>query len=223
MSNPSNTLRQSLLAALCLGAIAASAFWIWHEQFSGSKRQRAVHQSIGRIMAEETGRMMNSTGRVVLITIDTSSEPELKAQHDAFDQTLARRFPQIHVKETYKVESDDKKKYSFGAGLSGRRYVRIVNKNLSADAIVSFIGVPGLDDDEIAQLKKSPPFLAESRSADKLKNLFEKKVIHTAITPRFQFPTPVKGAPRTSQEWFDQRFQIVTADNARELPDAKDE
>jgi hypothetical protein len=223
MNNPPGALRHSLVTGVCLVAIAASALWIWRVQFSGAKQHLALHQSLGRIMAEETSRLMNSTGRVVLITIDEAGEPELKAQHDAFHGTLARRFPQIHIKKIYKVESEDKKKYSFGAGLSGRRYVRIVNKNLSADAIVSFIGAPGLNDEEITQLKKVPPFLAESRSAGKLKPLFEKKLIHAAITTRFQFPTPVKGAPRTPQEWFDQRFQIVTPDNARDLPDAKGE
>ena len=64
---------------------------------------------------------------------------------------------------------------------------------------------------------------AEARSADKLKSLFDQKILHAAIVSRFQFPTPIKGKPRTPQEWFDQRFQIVTTNNAAELPAGKGE
>ena len=131
--------------------------------------------------------------------------------------------PGIKLEKSYKVETDDKPKYSFGTGLSGRRFVRIVNKNLEADALVSFIGVPTLSSEDLAQLKKTPKFVAEARSAEKLKRLFEQKVLSAAIVSRFQFPTPIKGQPRSPQEWFDQRYQIVTTSNLGELPNGKDE
>ena len=35
---------------------------------------------------------------------------------------------------------------------------------------------------------------------------------------RFEFPAPGTKKPRTPREWFDNRFQIVTATNAASLP-----
>ena len=64
------------------------------------------------------------------------------------------QYPGLTVKETYKLETDDKPKFHFGSGLSGRRYVRLVNKNISADAFVSFVGAPELTDKELAEIKK---------------------------------------------------------------------
>src|ERR1041385_9473469 len=95
--------------------------------------------------------IIDSSGKVVVIAIELAGVPELKTQLDEFERTL-HRFPRIHLEKSYKLESDDKPKYSFGTGLSGRRFVRIVNKNSSADAIVSFVGAPSLAEDEVAQL-----------------------------------------------------------------------
>jgi hypothetical protein len=224
MNHPANTstLRPVVIATLCLVVIAASALWIHRSEFAAPKFNVALHQAVGRVMAEETARAVNQTGRVVIVAIELAGVPELKVQLEEFERAL-RRFPHVTIKEKYLLEADDKPKYSFGAGLSSRRFVRLVNKNQSADAIVSFVGAPSLSTNEMAELKKTPKFIAEARAADKLKPVFAQKILHTAIVSRFQFPTPVKGRPANSQEWFDQRWQVVTAANAAELPDGRGE
>ena len=222
MKANSLSTKQLLVGVGCLLLIAASATWTWRREFAAPKFNLVLHQSVGRALAEETARLVNHTGKVVVIAIELAGVPELKAQLDAFEHAL-HRFPGIKLEKSYKVETDDKPKYSFGTGLSGRRFVRIVNKNLEADALVSFIGVPTLSSEDLAQLKKTPKFVAEARSAEKLKRLFEQKVLSAAIVSRFQFPTPIKGQPRSPQEWFDQRYQIVTTSNLGELPNGKDE
>lgn len=214
--------KQLLVGGACLLLIAASGLWTWRTQFAAPKFNLVLHQSVGLALAEETARLVNHSGKVVVIAIELAGVPELKAQLDAFEHAL-QRFPGIKLEKSYKIDTDDKPKYSFGTGLSGRRFVRIVNKNLEADALVSFIGVPTLSGGDLAQLKKTPKFIAEARSADKLRRLFEQKVLSAAVVSRFQFPTPVKGQPRNPREWFDQRFQIVTATNLDELPSGKEE
>ena len=221
-ATPRSLARQLLTIFFCVAAIAASAFWIYRTQFAAPKFNVALHEAVGRVMAEETARMLGNKGKVVVISIELAGVPELKAQLAAFERAL-KKFPGVVLHKKYPLETDDKPKYSFGSGLSGRRYVRIVNKNLEADAFVSFVGAPALAPDELKELKKLPPLLAEARSADKLKKPFDQKVLTAAVVQRFQFPTPVKGTPRTSQEWFDQRFQIITATNASNLPGGRDE
>ena len=179
-----------------------------------------LHRAVSGAMAEEAAKLVNQTGKVVVIAIELAGEPELKAQLDEFERAM-KRFPKVNLQKTYKLDTDEKPKYSFGSGLSGRRFARIVNKNPGTDLFVSFLGAPTLSSSELAELKFTPRLLAEARVADKLAKPFEQKILQTAIVSRFQFPNPVKGTPRTQQEWFDQRWQIVTAANVKELPSGK--
>ena len=222
MTTNAKGIPQWLTAMLCLAATGGSALWIYYTQFAAPKFNVALHRGIGRTLAQETAKLLNNTGKVVSVSIEWRGVPELKVQLDEFERTL-KQFPKIVLDKNYKLEIDDKPKYSFGTGLSGRRFVRIVNKNLGADAIVSFVGAPTLGEEDVAQLKKSPKVIVEARSADKLRKLFDQHILQSAVVSRFQFPSPVQGTPRTQQEWFDQRFQVVTANEASELPAGKEE
>ncbi len=119
------------------------------------------------------------------------------------------------------LDTEDQAKYGLGTGLSSRRFLRIVKNHPEADAVVSFVGVPRMSEDDFAQAasaKKWPKFIAEVRQADKLRALFEKKVMDAAIVSRFQFPAPGPEKTRTAQDWFQKRYQIVTPQNAESLP-----
>ena len=122
----------------------------------------------------------------------------------AFHRRL-KKLGEYDLKE-YELDTKNQPKYGVGAGLSGRRFVRTVLKNAKADAFVSFVGAPKLSDEEAAELKKVPRFIAESRSPDHLPKLFEKKILQVAVVSRFSFPAPGPQKPKTPQEWFDKRF-----------------
>jgi len=212
-----------LIIAFCLAVIAAAGTSIYRTQFAAPPFNVDLHRAVGRALAEQTALVLTNAGKIVLVSIESGGGcPELKTQMDEFEQTL-KRFPRLRIKDRYLLETDDKQKYSFGTGLSGRRYVRLVNKNLSADAIVSFVGAPRLSSSELGELKKKPRFIAESRAPDKLKKSFDQQILDVAIAARFQFPAPVRGTPRNLQVWFDQRWQIVTPNNAASLPSGTDE
>jgi len=213
---PSN-LRNILLAAACLVAIGASLAWIYFTELAPPEVNAALHQGIGQVMAEETSKLLEHKGRVMIVAMEASKAPELNIQLAAFEKTL-KKLGAIKIERKFTLETEDKPKYRTGAGLSGRRYLRIVQKSAEAQAIVSFVGAPDLTDDEIAKFEKMPKFVAEVRSVDKLKSLFDKKAIQVAIVSRFEFPAPGTKKPRTPREWFDNRFQIVTATNAASLP-----
>jgi len=222
MASSSPILKQTCVVAACLVAIAGAAAWIYRKELAAPKFNLALHQAVGHVMAMQTAQLLDSTGKVVVVTIDPDNFPELKAQLEEYGRVL-RGYPQITLLKTKRLETDGKAKYSFGMGLSGRRFVRAVNNHPDADVVVSFVGAPTLTEEDLAQLKAAPKFLAEARSADKLKRLFDQHILQTAIVSRFQFPSPVKGTPYSAQEWFDQRFQVVTATNAAALPVGKEE
>jgi hypothetical protein len=214
--------RQAALVIFLLAAIGASGFWIYRTQFANPPISERLHRAIGRVMAEETSRLLNSTGRVVVIAMERNKAPELRAQLAEFEKTL-KEISRIRIHETYNLDTGEQPKYAFGSGLSPRRFTRIVNKNQNVDAVVSFVGAPNLGTNDAAEVKHGPKFIALCRSAEKLKKFFETKLIQVAVVSRFQFPNPIQGTPRDARELFTQRFQIVTATNAGDLPSGKSE
>ncbi len=107
------------------------------------------------------------------------------------------------------LDPGDNPKYRPGSGLSAKRFLKIVRKNAGADAIVSFVGAPELSDEELAQMKSVPKFIAEAHSPEKFTNLLEKKILLAAIVPRYEFPAPGPKKPATGRQWFDHYFQIL--------------
>lgn len=196
----------------------ASVLWIYFREFNQPKYNVALHRRIGQVMAEETARLVDNKGKIVLVAIDTG-EPELKTQLSAFKEKL-KKLGAMDLKE-YELDTKDQPKYGIGMGLSGRRFVRIVNKNENAAAIVSFVGAPKISDEDATQLTKVPKFIAEARSPDHLPALFAKKLIQVAVVSRFQFPAPGPLNPRTPDEWFTKRYQIIRADTAASLPETE--
>src|SRR2546422_3943984 len=173
-----------LVAIACIAVIAFCAIWTYRTQFVAPKLNVVLHQAVGRVIAEETSRLLDKRGKIIIVAMEFAKVPEMRVQIDAFKEALQSIGGGISVKQTYNLETENQPKYGLGSGLSGRRYVRIVNKNTNAAAIVSFVGAPHLTDDEIAQLNIKPKLIAETRSAAKLKPLFEKQVLHSAIVAR---------------------------------------
>ena len=217
MSSQSPDLKKVALAIGSILAIAGSSLWIYTHHFAAPKINVPLHQAVGRVMAEETAKLVNNQGRIVVIAIETAKDAELKIQLEEFEKSL-KKFSRITVAKTYMLETENRAKYGAGSGLSTRRFIRIVNKNTTADAMVSFVGAPELKDDEIGQLQARPKFIAESRSVEKIGNLLAKHLLQVAIVSRFQFPAPVEGKPGTLRQWFDKRFQVVTAEMVGALP-----
>lgn len=209
--------KRIFLICASLLAILGSGIAIYFYQFARPSLATVLHQGVGTVMAEETARILNGSGKIVILTIDHAQAPELEVQIAAFKKRLAS-FPKISIDKVRVLETEGQKKYRAGAGLSGRRFVRTMKKDSHADAIVSFVGAPELTEAEVAELGKPVKFVAEVRVAEKLKPLFEKKLIDVAIVSRFEFPAPGNKKPRTSREWFDNRFQIISAGNAGSLP-----
>jgi len=208
--------KNALLALGSVLAIATSATWIYYREFKAPKHNVRLHQRIGEVMAEQTARVLGPKGKVLLLIIPTGSAPELETQLQAFHRTLAK-LGNYDLKE-HEFDTRDQAKYGVGSGLSGRRFLRAIKNNPTADALVSFVGAPKLSDEELAQLTRMPKFIAETRSAEDLPKLFEKQIIQVAVVSRFVFPAPGPQKPRTPQELFDKRYQVIAADSVATIP-----
>ena len=207
--------KKSLIVILSLLAIGASIFWIY-KHYTAPDPSQVLHREMGRVMAEETSRLLNNKGDIEIIVIDTPRAPELKIQLRSFEENLAK-LGEVKIGKKEVLDTKDQPKYRTGGGLSGSRFLRIMKKGERFDAIVSFVGAPHLSEEEIAQVSaKRPKFIAESLSTEKLQPLLEARLVDLVIVGRFQFPAPVR-TPKTPREWFEQRFQILRPEHAQLL------
>ena len=211
--------RDLLLAAVAVIAILASSIWIYRSLFTSSQVNLPIHQSIGYIMAEETFQQVGRLGKIVIVTTDTRRAPELKVQLEAFDKHL-RALGGCTIAEKIVLDPGENPKFRPGSGLSAKRFLKIVRKHKGVDAIVSFVGAPELTDDDIKQLRSYPKFLAEAHSPEKLLALLDKKILNSAIVPRFDFPAPGPRQPQTTRQWFDHYYQVIHPETPIEKSEA---
>jgi len=162
------------------------------------------------VLAEQTAELLDHKGNIVVITIDSGQFPELRVQLAAFEKTL-KSSGAISIQHIEDVAAKDPK-YGIGRGLSAARLLKTVAKYPTADAIVSFIGVPNFTSAEADEFSKAhPKFIAEVRSQERMLRLLDKGVLQVAVVSRFTFPAPGDSKhPHKPREWFDRYFQVVT-------------
>ena len=208
----SNRSRQKLLLVGSLLVIAVSAVWICYYEFGSSDVNVPLQRTVGQVLAEETARVTGQPAKIVVVTVNTPNAPELKVQLDAFQKDL-KRLGNITIADKVVLDPGDNPKYRAGAGLSAKHLLKIIRKHAGADAIVSFVGTPQLSDQDLAQLHAMPKLVADTHSPEKLVNLLDKKILVSAVVPRFEFPAPGPRKPHTAREWFDRDFQVITPDS----------
>ena len=206
-------------AALLCVVIAGAISWILVQQREATKPETRQHTGVGEVLAEEAAKQLakREKKRVVAISLKTD-DPVLQAEETAFAAKLKALCPEAEMKEFYRIEPEGQKHYGPGVGLTARRFSRIVENNVKADVLVSFIGTPDPGAAEMHNLtNKIPRFVASTRDLNDVKKLLEKHWLRAAIVPRYTFPAP-KTDPQTPREWFDRHFQIVTTNELATLP-----
>ena len=214
-----NPAKQRLVVLASVVAILVSGLWIYHYEFRTTDANAPLHESVGLALADETARIIGRHGNIVIVTMDNRSSPELKLQMSAFEKDL-KAIGGITTKDKVVLDPGENPKFRPGSGLSAKRFLKICRKHQGADAIVSFVGAPELSDQDLAQLKGSPRLIAETHSPEKLVSLLDKKILVSAIVPRFEFPAPGPRRPETSRQWFDHYFQIITPDTVLPAADS---
>ncbi len=171
---------------------------------------------IGQKVADETARLLNNSGRIVVIGFDYKGQPDqVVTETDAFLKAIKKRGIAVAG-----VELQDPVALAQGQKfLPGDIYLSLVKKYPSVDAFVSFVGPPQLSRNQVAELgSKMPKCVAVSLFSFAGKRLFRDGVIQVAMLPRFEPLGPNVPPPKSDAEWFDQNFQIVHVEEASRLP-----
>src|SRR5205809_2225283 len=85
----SSNRQQTVLIIGSILIIVAAAVWIVTYLTRPAFNQK-LQVGIGQVMAEETARLVNAKGRIVVVTLDPKEFPPLKAQVEAFTAALRK-------------------------------------------------------------------------------------------------------------------------------------
>jgi hypothetical protein len=185
----------------------------------GAKIERGPYTALGEVAAKATSNMLADKGKVVLLVseADNNSATAVGLAVKTFKDVL-RQTGGAQVAATETIKPTVAIALSGAEPLTPARFVELVSKHASADALVSFAGVPRLTLEQIGQLPQArPKVVAVVTYNPPTKAMFARGVLHLAILARPAADTSVR-TPTTTQEWFDANYQLLTPATAGLMP-----
>jgi len=205
--------RDILVSILAVGAAAVAIY------LSFGKRTEQInlgtYEVLGAVAAEETAKLLNDKGRIVVVVRDTGPDknPSVEAELSAFQQTLKKRSGLKLVVE--RVPVTPMLMMSTGGGLPPETLFKLIENNAKPDALVIFFGFPLLTEPEIAALKKTGvKTVVISSFRPGYQRLLERQAMHLAIVPKPDLPPASGPTPKGLRERFDQEYVIMTGQSS---------
>jgi hypothetical protein len=221
--------KQTVVAAISILVIVFSLLFVLLPR-RGRKPPLRLEpfEAIGEMAAEETARLLGGRGQVVIVTFDPSKvrmpparmvAAVLKAEMKGFNNAI-KKHNNLTVLATESVEVPHLGAFYPDSGLPADRFFELVEKYRAADAIVSFAGLPLLQEQDFNKLRTTMPKIVAVASfgSGPYQKLLEARVVQVVIVPRPPDSTQPSTKPKTLREWFDRYYEVVTAQTAAALP-----
>jgi hypothetical protein len=202
------------------GALIAAAL-LWLYLFFNPRPtaiDRRLHDKVGEVLATEAIKLLEPGARLTMIARakEPFQVPAAAAQLDAFLRTIKESGKTITTAHFLKI--DPLRVVSVPPG----DFFDLMRQARSNDVIVSFLGPPLLDEQQLGKLAGNPPRVVALCSGAMpvqvdLREIFERQLLATAVISRTNAPAQSATA-RTAQEAFDQMFKVITPANLSDLP-----
>jgi TusA-related sulfurtransferase len=198
-----------------MASLATVVAWLWLYLFFCPRPpgiDRRPHEALGQVLAEEALKQMGPGARLMVIARDpqTYQMPAAVAQYAGFQGALKQAGKSAAVVRLVKMDP------LRVVGVAPGEFADLLRQSKEADVIVSFLGPPVLDGEQLAKLgAKRPRVLAVCSGAMparvNLKTIFDQKLLQAAVVSRLD--APAQPAVGTSRSAFDRQFKLITAAN----------
>ena len=200
-----------VIIAFAILAIFGSIAWIFFQMPGRRPRiQLEPYQALGEVAAEETVRLLNRQGQVVIIT------PEAPAGANPVEEAKLKTFIAVLKRGGLSLASVEKFTLAPSARLFGRSvprdwFLHLLQTRPKAAAMVLFAEFPVLEPADADQLKKDGvKVILISASQSGAKHLVDDGLVQLAVVPCGDRPPPASAKPQSTRETFDRYYTILT-------------
>lgn len=211
-----NANNNPFLTVGALLAIAGSVTFLYFSQFADSKTDLKPMENLGRIVAEETTRLLSPPASVVIVAeVEEARSHNTEALIQGFKAGLAKQ-----TGVTLKAVENLKRSMDGDPRFWPTGHAEQLSKLGAGAGAVVFIG--GLPQEfakaDTAALQGSKcKFVFVTAQAPTLKPLLQQGLVHLAVVNR-QSPKPPSSRKESPRQWFDRVYLVAKADALGELP-----
>ncbi len=178
-------------------------------------------QALGRGAGLATARLLNNSGRIVLVDASfgqyTVLAPTTEVQIKAFKKGIGRTGLKVVAEE--KVTISPPSLSRTGIFMEPGQLSKLIRQHKDVDALVLFVGLASPEELEGARPNgKKPKLVLVANYEPYYKLLVQSRLIQLAIVPRKASETNGTAAG-TPQSNFDQNYLVMTPENVAQLPD----
>jgi hypothetical protein len=178
------------------------------------------YQALGEGAAEETAKLLNNSGRLVLVDADFGIykilAPTTEAEIKAFKKAIVNTNLKIAAIE--KVAIAPPSMARTGVFMQPGQISSLIARHPDADAIVLFVGLAGLADLKGGgsdNSKSKLVLVSNYESYDKA--LLQMRAIQLAIVPRVDAGADEDRTIHSPKQWFERHYLVVTPERVAEL------
>ena len=207
-----------LIEALTVLAILGAGFALWR-QFSSPRVNLRPSAAAGEVLAEEVRRLLGGAGNVVIISREISRD-----ELDATGQRVASFTEALQHQATLKLAATEwvprpgMGMMDLGA-VTLDQLLAVMEKNPDANVLVIFAGLPPYSQPLVDKLTaRSLKLVAVCGYGPNVRRWLESQALATAVVPRLEDIPSGAPTPKTTREWFEREFQIITPETVGRLP-----
>ena len=213
--NPNRGKKVALLAVAAILTSLLSLYFTMRP--SPPPVSRTPFLGFGEVLADETIKAIESHGTVVpvIATYHSTGGTPVSDIWNTFAKEI-KKHSGVILAEPVIVKLDA---MAGEATITRSDFDNLVARHGSASALVLLVGLPVWDANQPLTLPHSAPkIIAVHFTPLSAKPYFIHSIATTLITPRLVPATAGAGETLTPRQWFDQNFQIFTAQNYESLP-----
>ncbi|MHC1767706.1 MAG: hypothetical protein AB9869_26095 [Verrucomicrobiia bacterium] len=203
-----NKGRDILLGSLAVLAVVGSLYFIF-----GNRSQRVnlgTYEVLGAVTAEETAKLINHHGRVLVMARDLGENTSTEAELEAFARTLKKHSGVSVITEKVQVAPMDM--MATGGSVPPETLFNALEKHPDLAALVLFFAFPQLADSELERLRQyKAKTVVVSSLRPEYERLLDEQTIQMAIVPRPDALETGNANAGTLRERFDQEFVVFKA------------
>lgn len=175
--------------------------------------------ALGEGAANETSKLLNGVGRIVLVDGDYGPHsilaPTTKAEVKAFKKGIRKSHLKITAIERVPIAPPSLART--GVFMQAGQLAKLIARHPDVDAVVLFIGLAGPGDLEGILHNRKPKLILIANYEPYYKVLLEKKVIQMAILPRLNVASEAGEAIGSGKKWFERQYQVATPERMEDL------